>query len=218
MKQLAILLLVLAAVGLHAQSNDHPQFNANFKRIQIGVNVSTDICYRTLKNNDGTQSIDLVKQVQDRSQIARVGFTTGLNICYNHNRNFGVETGIQYSLKGYQTKTVDVMFAQPQPGDPIKVKSIYNYHYFDIPVKANWIFGKKKVRFIASLGLTTNIFIKETATGVIVYPDRTVRKTNPTTYAYNRVNITPTISAGIDYTINKRLNLRIEPTFRYGVL
>ena len=66
--------------------------------------------------------------------------------------------------------------------------------------------------------MTTNIFIKDTQTSVFVNSDRTYRKTTPTIFDYNKVNLSPTISVGIDYKINNRMNLRIEPTFRYGVL
>ena len=42
--------------------------------------------------------------------------------------------------------------------------------------------------------------------------------TEATDFDYNKVNISPSVSAGIDYRINDRHHLRIEPTFRYGVL
>jgi hypothetical protein len=37
-------------------------------------------------------------------------------------------------------------------------------------------------------------------------------------YGYNRLNISPLVSAGIDWQLNHRNSIRIEPTFRYGVL
>jgi hypothetical protein len=78
--------------------------------------------------------------------------------------------------------------------------------------------GKKKVRFFTSAGITTNIFIKETQTFKLCYSDRSENKTIPTNFNYNRVNISPSLSVGIDYKINGKMNLRAEPIFRYGVL
>ncbi|HRN94808.1 MAG TPA: hypothetical protein PL084_08790, partial [Chitinophagales bacterium] len=53
---------------------------------------------------------------------------------------------------------------------------------------------------------------------VLVYSNHTKRETIPISYNYKKVNISPLISVGIDYKINSRMNLRVEPTFRYGVL
>jgi len=218
MKNLTLLLLTLTAFSSYGQDKTKDAPNADFKRVQIGINISPDICFRTLKNNDGSSTSDLVVKLNNENETIKVGYTAGLNVCFNIKKFVGLETGIQYSNKGYQTKFKDLIFGQPDPNAPNKAKLIYNFHCIDIPVKANFTIGKKKVRFFTSVGVTTNIFIKETSTSVLVYSDRTDRKTNPTNYDYNRVNISPTISAGIDYKINGRMNLRVEPTFRYGVL
>lgn len=218
MKKLIFLLLTLTAFSSYGQDKTEKTTTSDFKRVQIGINVSSDICYRTLKNNDGSSSSDFVIKSNNVNETIKVGYTAGLNVCFNINKIVGIETGIQYSNKGYQTKFQDFISGQPDPILPNKIKFIYNFNYIDIPVKANFTIGKKKVRFFTSVGMTTNIFIKETQTSVLVYSDNTERKTNPTNFNYNKVNISPTISLGIDYKINGRMNLRIEPTFRYGVL
>ena len=218
MKNLTLLLLTMTAFSAYGQDKTKENPTVDFKRVQIGINVSPDICFRTLKNNDGSSTSDLVVKLNNENETIKVGYTTGLNVCFNIKKFVGIETCIQYSNKGYQTKFKDLIFGQPDPSAPNKAKFIYNFHCIDIPVKANFTIGKKKVRFFTSVGVTTNIFIKETQTSVLVYSDHTTRKTNPTSYDYKRVNISPTISVGIDYKINSRMNLRVEPTFRYGVL
>ncbi|MFN8323469.1 MAG: outer membrane beta-barrel protein [Chitinophagales bacterium] len=147
-----------------------------------------------------------------------MGYTAGLNVCFNIKKIVGLETGIQYSNKGYQTKKQDLVFGQPGSNLPIQSKFVYDFHCIDIPVKVNFTIGKKKVRFFTSVGLTTNIFIKEMLTSFWYYSNRTDKKTSPAGYDYKKVNISLTISVGIDYKINDRMNLRVEPTFRYGVL
>ncbi|MBK7468092.1 MAG: PorT family protein [Saprospiraceae bacterium] len=218
MKQLTIFLLTLSSFSSYGQDKTKETPTVDFKKVQIGINISPDICFRTLKNNDGSSTSNIVMKLNNENETVKVGYTAGLNVCFNIKKFVGIETGIQYSNKGYQTKMKDLIFGQPDPLAPNKAKFIYNFHYIDIPVKANFTIGKKKVRFFTSVGLTTNIFIKETQTSVLVYSDRTDRKTNPTNFDYNRVNISPTISVGIDYKINSKMNLRVEPTFRYGVL
>lgn len=90
----------------------------------------------------------------------------------------------------------------------------------DIPIKANFTTDEGKIRVFTSVGLTANFFIKETLTSVLFFSDHTERKTRMTSESdfYNKLNITPTISVVVDYCINEKMNLRIEPTLRYGVL
>lgn len=218
MKQLTIFLLTLTTLSSYGQDKTKETTTSDFKRIQIGINVSPDICFRTLKNNDGSSSSDFVLTQRNNRETIKVGYTAGLNVCFNFKKFVGLETGIQYSNKGFQTKFQDLIIGQPDPSLPNKSKFIYDYHYIDIPLKVNFTVGKKKVRLFTSIGVTTNIFIRETQTSVLVYSDRTDKKTNPTNFDYNKLNISPTISVGMDYKINSRMNLRVEPTFRYGVL
>jgi len=218
LKNLTLFILTITSFSLYGQDKSKENPTSDFKRIQIGINISPDICYRTLKNNSGSSTGDLYIKLYNENETVKVGYTAGLNICFNIKKFFGLETGIQYSNKGYQTKLIDLIFGQPVPSSPNKGKFIYNFHYIDIPLKANFTIGKKKVRFFTSVGVTANIFIKGTQTSVLVYSDRSDKKTNPTNFDYKKLNISPAISVGIDYKINNRMNLRVEPTFRYGVL
>lgn len=218
MKQLTFFLMTLTAISSYGQDKTKVTTTSEFKRVQIGINISPDICFRTLENNDGSSTSDLVVKLNNENETVKVGYTAGLNICFNIKKNVGLETGIQYSNKGYQTHPIDLILSQPDPSEPNKSKFIYNFHCIDIPLKANITIGKNKVRFFTSVGLTTNIFKKETETSVLVYSDRTDKITYPTNFDYNKLNISLTISVGIDYKINSRMNLRVEPTFRYGVL
>jgi len=213
MKAITFLLSIVLTANLFGQETT----TAEFKKIQLGINISPDYCFRTLNNGS---SID---------ETGKLGYTAGLNMNYNFNKNIGIGLGIHYSIKGYKTSMNALSYGDmidPNYGfiyDPshtgANIKYIYNFHYLDIPLKVNFVTGKKKIRFITSVGLTTNVFIKETATRVIEYQDGTHnRKTHVSNYNYNTINLSPTASFGIDWKLNSKNNLRIEPTFRYGVL
>lgn len=218
MKHLTIILLTLKVFNCYGQDKTKETPTSDFRRVQFGINFSPDVCFRTLKNNDGSRSSDLTIDQRNKKETVKFGYTTGLNVCFNIKKFVGLETGLQYSNKGYQTKKQDLIFAQPEPSLPKQSKFIYHFHTIDIPVKVNFTIGQKKVRFFTSVGVTTNIFIKETETSFFYYSDHTDKKTSQTRFDYSKVNISPTISVGIDYKINSRMNLRVEPTFRYGVL
>lgn len=217
MKFLIHIILLFFTFDLFGQINEAAY--SDFTRTQIGINASFDVGYRQLKNSGGSSLGDYIIEYRNNEEIPKIGFTPGLNTLFNLKNNMSVEVGIQYSNKGFQTKMLELFPFQPNdPLVPNETKFIYNYHYLDIPLRFNYVFGKKKIRFLTSAGVTTNVFIEETQKSIRIYSDRTEKNTEPTNIEYNRFNITPTLSFGIDYKINNKMNLRIEPIFRYGIL
>lgn len=218
MKQLTFLLLLLTSCRLFGQDNESS--TPDLKRVLIGFNVSPNICYRSLQVNDGSSTSAGIVMSRNENETVKLGYSAGLNMCFNLKRHFGIEAGIQYSDKGFRSKMLILNPLQPDPFVPNKAKFIYNFHCVDIPIKANFTTDEGKIRVFTSVGLTANFFIKETVTSVLFFSDHTERKTRMTSESdnYNKLNITPTISVGVDYRINEKMNLRIEPTLRYGVL
>jgi hypothetical protein len=217
MKRLILFLATtFCSLIANGQNTNDSKPTKDFKRILIGVNFSPDYCFRKLKNNDGSSTSALIVDNRNSHESAKFGYTTGINVCINFSKAIGLEAGIQYSNKGYQFKFNNSTF---DPSIPTKGKIIYNDKYIDIPLKINLTLGKRKVQFFSSVGITTNIFIGETQTNILKYSDgNTDKRTQSTPYNYNKVDISPIISLGINYKINDKMNLRVEPTFRYGVL
>ncbi len=227
---LTCLILIVLAPKLSGQDRIKSASKAGYKRWQVGINFSPDFCFRTLKyEGSNPVGMELLNE-RNANEIGKPGFTTGLDLVYNFKESFALEGGIQYSNKGYQTRMEDLTIAAPVdprrgfisilPGPvPIKSKVVYKHHYLEIPLKVNIALGKEIIRFIASAGVTTNIFLGATTTSVLEFDDGTQRKnTRGTNFAYNRINVSPLVSAGIDWKLNARSNIRIEPTFRYGLL
>lgn len=226
MKKVTALLICFAMIKLYGQTPASTGSN----KLQIGVNFSSDYCYRTVVNNYDNPDNDWVIKHRNNTETPKFGYTTGVNLTYNLNKTIGFEIGLQFSNKGYQTETFNLTFGDQidSPGGltniedselPTLAKIIYSYHHIDVPIKANFSFGKKKIRFITSAGIVTNFFINEITTGVFEYGDGSKKRNS--TYGvmhFNTTNISPMISVGIDYKISPKLNLKAEPTFRYGAL
>ncbi len=202
-----------------AQNPTEAKSPKSFHNLLIGFNFSPDYAYRKLKNNDGSTSSQIVIDSRNNSETAKLGFSTGLSFCYNLTKHFGLETGIQYSNKGYKAKKKSgFVFAQPEPNIPTSFKVKYSNHYIGIPIIANMSFGKKKLRCISSIGLVSGVFIRETQRNTTKYGDGTKRKTKHTTsFEYNNVEFAPTISLGVEYPINSHWLIRARPTFQYGI-
>jgi hypothetical protein len=217
-KWLSTCLFGLISFSSYGQEMSKDASNSGFSRVQIGINISPDICYRTLHNNDGSSSSDFIISRRDVDEWAKFGYSAGLNVCFNLNKVVGLQTGIHYSNKGYKIKTMKFISGQSNPNIPQKATKIYNFHYIDIPLTAYFTNDKTRFRFFTSIGLTTNIFIIETRNEIVKYFDHTDRVTTKTNDDYKKLNISPTISFGVDWKMNSRMNLRVEPTFRYGVI
>jgi hypothetical protein len=213
LKQLLILITTLASLTVLGQDTNPTQ------KILVGFNFSPDYSSRTLKNNDGSSSSDLVTKTRNDIEIAKFGYTTGLNVCFNFSQLVGFETGIQFSNKGYKTKNRDLVYFPPDASSPIKSKTIYAYQYIGIPLKAKFSFGKSKARFLSSIGFMTNLLLNVKQTHNFEYSNgKTEKKTQSSTSGFKKVDISPMISVGVDYKINNKIHLQAEPTFRYGVI
>jgi len=225
---LAALFLSLAAFG---QENSGTTSRTAIHRLLLGVNVSPDYCYRTLKNNDGSSLASMIIDVRDESEVYKIGYTAGFNLCYTLTKKLGIELGVQYSNKGYAFKNSALIFGDaidPRYGivtlpnssaTPTKAHITYNHHYLDVPVRAIFSFGKKRIHVVASLGVTTNILLSSTQTSTLEFANGdTQSETYDQQNDFNSLNISPSISLGADYRISNKINLRVEPTFRYGLL
>lgn len=145
MKKILFATLILGASVSYGQNKSTSSEN-EAKGFQLGLNASPDYCFRTMPSY---------------FEVPKLGYTFGLNTAYQFNQFFSVETGLHYSNKGTQTSMLDLVFIQPEPLVPNQAKYIYNYHFIDIPLKANFTLGSRKIRFFTSVGLTVNFFMKE---------------------------------------------------------
>jgi hypothetical protein len=223
MKKQATIVGLLFSIVLFGQSD-----TTKSKKLLIGLTASPDMCYRTLENNDGSATSSMVIDSRNSYEIPKLGYSTGLSICYNVSSHIGFETGLQYSNKGEKLINSNLTYGDmidPRRGfythgaTATKVKIMYNHNYLDIPLRAIFTFGSKKVKFISSVGVTTNILISATQKSIITFENGDKeRNTQKQQYNFNPVNVSPTISFGMDYGFSKKINLRVEPTFRYGLL
>ena len=231
MKRLTTIAAMIISFTAFGQDSLKSKVSSEFKRILFGVNISPDYCYRTLKNNDGSSTSSMIIDFRNKNEEFKFGYTAGLNVCYNISKRLGIELDMQYTNKGYTFKNSDLVFGDvidPRYGfvyvtsgtvAPTNIKFIYNNIYLDIPIRAVFSFGEKRIHLVTSIGVTTNVLLKTTQTSVLEYKNGdTKRETHDELYDFKSLGISPTISVGADYKVNNRINLRAEPTFRYGLL
>lgn len=185
--------------------------NAQDHKFQVGVNATPEFSHRVLSgNSDAIQSIFRPK----------LGYAFGASFAYNFTNNLGLEVGLQYTNKGY--KTDKLVFSQhlgfPWGNGNDYAVFYYSHNYLAVPLKLNVLLGKQKVRFLGSVGIETWILLNATNRQVEYKDNKQVSSTSESMNNINPVNISPILSVGIDWKLTDFLNLRVEPTFRYGLL
>lgn len=217
MKKIFLIGAVFFSYALYAQDAN------SGSRISIEFNFSPDYNYRTIKRFENTSGIDQAIESRNDREVAKIGFTAGLNMAIKVSQNVAFETGLQYSEKGFQTKKSDLMFDPPtDPDNPPILSTVqfqYFYSYLGVPLKVTVSFGEGDLRLISGIGVTTNFLLNKQDRTIIEHPGGKKKTTkNDGSFEYNLIDLSPMISLGIDYKLSNTVHLRAEPTFRYGVI
>ena len=217
MNKIFLLVALFFSYTLYAQDANSDS------RISIGFNFSPDYNFRTIKRYENTSGIDLAIESRKDREVAKIGYTAGLNMAIKLSQNVAFETGLQYSEKGYQTKKSDIIFDLPtDPDNPPLMSTIKfhsSYQYLGVPLKITVSFGEGDLRLISGIGVTTNFLLNTQVRTIIEHPDgkkKTTKKDG--SFEYNLIDLSPMISLGIDYKLTSTTHLRAEPTFRYGII
>lgn len=199
-------------------------------RWSIGAVGSTDICYRTLSFQSEHPTLSFTVRKRDSLETPTLRYTSGLEIYRIFSPRLDLGIGLHFSDRGYRTVLDNLTYGNmtdPRTGfiydDDVEVPTaitiVNHYQSLDVPIKAHYFFGHKKIRAFAGAGVAVSYLIRTRSTVVKTMADGSVvRDHNKMNGTFNTLNIFPMVSAGVDWTINEKSSLRFEPIARYGVL
>jgi hypothetical protein len=209
MKQLLLTFLLLPFVAA-SQTAETPQKCGPW----LGINFSPDLAYRTTASKN-----DYIEDLSDKTEEPKFGYTAGANILLELNDCFSLESGIQYSKKGFRTEDASYVVELPEPSIPTHGWFEYNFTYLDLPVKLNYRPFSKN-RFFISGGAILHLKLKNDVTRISYYADGHREEEMPEIFA--KIDYKP-IAAGIiagfgtDMKVGKNSKLRVEPLFRHMI-
>lgn len=190
----------------------------NYNTFQLGIIGAVDLCYRSLENKQRETSVANQIDIKNSGETFKFGYHAGLTLGINVSNNFGMEIGVIYANRGYETKLTDYIYVQPEPTMPTQGRSIYNYNFIDVPIRANFFAGKGKLKFYGSVGIITNVLVGQNETFVKKYADgRKEYDVFETNNTFEQVTFSGSVAAGIDYYFNKHVSLRLAPCFNHNL-
>lgn len=192
----------------------------------VGASVSPGIAYRSLVSTAEDDLWNSLIAFRNDYEEPRFAYGGSLFCALDLSDKFSVEGGLGYSLMGYQFNTHDQTYGDmidPNRGFIYETNDVprvvrYSFHYAELPVRVVFHCGKGRLRWISAAGLTTSYLLKSTSTMITVDAGgSTDRSTSESSYDYNTIGLFPTVSTGVSYALNDRMDLRMEPQARYGM-
>jgi hypothetical protein len=210
-----VFLFVIFSTHVYAQ----PDENNSNKKFSVGINFSPDYAYSILKSPE-TGEVE-----KDDREYPRFGFTSGIVAKYKFLTRLTLESGLQFSNKGYNLKVSEqkketYSYGYNQLYNPsilIEATAKVQYYYLGIPLKINYYLVQKKFNLYVSFGASADYYLDAKAKDVIEYSDRTeILRNNIYNFGLNKFNFVGLAGFGVESSLSKKLKIRIEPVFRYS--
>lgn len=198
-----------------AQSDEN---NPN-KKFSFGLNFSPDYSYRILKS-PYTGEVE-----KDDRVYPRFGFTSGIVAKYKFLTRLTLESGLQFSHKGYNIKVSEqnnesYSYDYNQlynPSKLIEATAKVQYYYLGIPFKLNYYLVQKQFNLYVSIGASADYYLDAKVKDIIRYNDRTeILRNSIYNFGLNKFNFVGLAGFGVESSLSKKLEIRIEPVFRYS--
>lgn len=204
-------------------------------RFYAGVSFTPGVSYRYLRNNffptetpptgftTEQEQKNLIDSRNKREKIS-FGFDVGLKVGIRVTKFLSIETGANYSKRGYNEKFDNILFGSQWNGNGYDtsenyfVKLDYTYHYINIPIALTFNFGKKKLCGIVNVGTGFDFLIRKTNTSRSNVPGFSSQRTTEDKTGFNRFNLSPFLGIGIEYRVLHFMVLRIMPVAQMQAL
>ncbi|MBA3971541.1 MAG: PorT family protein [Bacteroidetes bacterium] len=189
------------------------------ERFALGVSLAPECAFRQIAMTSQTVSNLNAYEYRVRSEVPSFSYTAGVSLSYLLKKQLSVSLGVNFSQKGFSTESIEATTVDHPEGGIGKVKYRYNYNYIEIPVKGQYIRGKKKVRLLVEAGLSPAFLLhKQAIKRYEYYNGEKLREKDKPNYINNTFNLFLNIGAGTDIALRENISLRILPTFNYGLL
>jgi hypothetical protein len=203
MKYIIAFIILIHSLLISSQNPD----SLKIRKHSIGISFSPDYSFRRLVANSSSK---WMKQSFDTLEVAKFGFTTGINYQFQLNEKIELVSGLLLSDKGEKTK-------KQFSSKPALFNYNNHFYYLDIPLAVKYNLIRKNIKFFVFSGLSCNVFLTQKITQVTGYTNDDVITKNFNKNGYRSINIAVLAGCGMECPISKNWNFRLEPTYRYSL-
>ncbi|GAB1397823.1 hypothetical protein MASR1M65_26030 [Saprospiraceae bacterium] len=156
-----------------------------------------------------------------KDEIGKFNYRFGLNYTFQISNRIVLEVGARYASIGYQTAKMDIQWGsehngnggyEPDPNLPHNFRNSSDYRFIEFPLSAKYILKKGKFTPYIAAGISPNVYLNTRSVTIIeAKTEISVSKT----HNINKLNLSAHAGFGIDYQLNKSLEIYMQPSFRY---
>jgi hypothetical protein len=183
------------------------------KKNKISVNFSPEFAYRSVISNSNYTSNFWA------SERPIPSFSAGFAFMHSFSKKFEIETGLNYSIKGFQIPNIVMTTVDnPDARDPNNLYDVkYKYRFIDIPLKFNTFFKIKKMNCFVSTGAVGNILIDGKAL-LINKNNKDNRQKYDLRLNESDFSLSGYLGIGIQHRLNNRFVLRSDVHIQHQFL
>ena len=197
----------------------------SLSKFGLGIHFNPTLVNRTKRVTEEGENFRNTIMVYDR---VKPGFASGVSIHFRIQERVRIETGINYTLRGYGVlKPVDlpdstiIAILNIEGKYPIESRGRYNYHFLDFPLTIAYrIKSSEQISFYAKSGVSANLFFRvnthflttfnnESTDNHSDYTDFSSIRESP----FYNVNFSWQLALGTYLKITERAFLQFEPNF-----
>lgn len=227
-QKLFLTLLLLIAIANFSFSQSP---NSATKKFALGINASTDLCYRWLSNNDKSGSSQMLIDSRNAGETPRIAYTLGIVGQLELRPTRMLEVGLQYAKMGYSagiilpSNVIMKGFVQPSPfnpsGKPIeRFRVINEFTYLEVPISLVYEKQYASYSIFTRFGVVPGYLVSSTVYDKFVFTDGSRAKTRPVKAfnEFNNINLSSLVSFGTAYQLRNEFKIRVETNLKYGLL
>lgn len=201
--QLILGIFGFSFVNLQAQSE--VQNKTIDLKNKLSFTFSPEYAYQSIVSNGNSNS----NFWSDSKPIS--SYSTGFGFMHSFSRKFEIETGLNYSVKGFQIpRIVMTSLDNPDASDPNNLYRVkYKYRYLDIPLKFNTFFNIKKLNCYVSTGAIGNVLLNGDAI-LIRRNDKSVRQKYNLNLIKGDVSLSGFLGFGMVHVLTPKFLLRTD--------
>jgi hypothetical protein len=199
-----LLTMIMFLIFNNISALENPQNDSPFPKNKISFTFSPELAYRSVSSSNSTNNFW-------SSEKPISSFSTGIAFLHSFNRKFEIETGLNYSIKGFQIPNIVMTTVdQPDARDPKNLYSVkYRYRFIDIPLKFNTLFNIKNLKCYVSTGAVGNVLMNGKAI-LINKNDRDIRQKFELDLKEGDFTLSGHLGFGITHILSQKWILRTD--------